>query len=238
MTVAEMTKDELLKLAKNLNIKGRHDMPKVELAKAVAEAQSGRSLDTEPSDDVDGVDILEDDQDEGEEGDEEEVDEDEGEDEDLGDEMEAAAELPPLDPAMVLDVKRRYPSDAKRDPVSRKVIRKGVRFNNNIPFQHKYYFVHPRVAQLSQNPELAKSESDKVTVEALKAAPPQVRAIVTAMAKGGMTTAQDSGTGGEIVDQAKALNLITSKIESRMLFAYYRRVLERVGVIHAGDFEE
>lgn len=234
-----MTKKELVALAKTLGVKGAHDMSKIVLIYRILDAQGNKleqvdgmneddlvslvvqnQQDAESHPDVeldeDGHPIVED-------GDEE-ASEEEGEQDDdsyLAEEPELTA----FDAKAVKSAKGRYPSLAKRDE-SGKVVRKGTKFNLNVPFREKLYYL-PRAAKGAAHDE------------ALAAAPPQVRAIVKHMRDAGVDSPAHSSRGSTIVEGAKAAGLVTSRIESASLFAYYRRVLERVGVVHAvGSGEE
>ena len=93
-----------------------------------------------------------------------------------------------------------------------KVIRKGKNLSGNTPFRRKIYTVTSLASE-----------------EAIKAAPMQVQLILKYM-----TESKIRGTGAEIVSGAIAHGKLATKIESAVLFAYYRRLLERLGVEHVG----
>lgn len=119
-------------------------------------------------------------------------------------------------PDAILDAKRRYPSEAARDATG-KVIRVGKRLSGNQPFAHKFYF-------LSAMPDAT----------TLAAAPPQAQLIVKAMSRFGITCGDSAMIGEEIVDTAKRGGMAT-KSGSAELFAYYRRLLEKLGVVHHAE---
>lgn len=206
------TKQELLTEAKSLGVRGRHDMSRDELEAAVTRASINLSDDHElmlETADMDG-----------------EHDDESADDESAAEALQAAAErAASLDPEVTKDKKRRYPSEAKRDPVTRRVVRKGVRFNLNVPFREKLYYLPSHYEGLDQF---------QVT---LAAAPPQVRAIAATMLAS-FGDRDSAARGKDVVAEAKRSGRLTSKIADDMLFAYYRRVLETVGVVHwDGDDE-
>lgn len=212
-----MTKKELLERAKELEIEGRWNMSKEQLEAAIAER--GAEDEEKDAEDMDDAEL-----------DEQLGEQEDAEDEELTDEegvelMEQDAESEvTIDPEVVKDRKRRYPSERKRDSGG-KVIRRGLRLNDNMPFKEKPYYL-PR----------SYSNPDKWSLAyqtAVNAAPPQVRGIIKSMALGGVTSPQDALTGGEIVAKAKAMGLVVSKTSDRNLYAYYARVLATLGVKHA-----
>lgn len=214
-----MNKTELLARAKDLGVVGRHDMTKEELSIAVALAETkvngASTQEVEGEVEVEPVCDLED-----EEAAVTEVEAIAEEEEDA----ENVEEIPAADPEVVKDAKRKYPSTKPRDEHGR-VIRKGVRFNLNVPYKEKLYY-------------LSKAVSSRPGWDsALAAAPPQVRAIVKAMAAE-YDVPSKASRGSIIVDYAKASGYLTTSIGSAELFAYYRRVLERLGVIHNTHLEE
>ena len=198
-TITTVTKSDLLARAKVLEIVGRHEMSKSDLAMAIAEAEAELGDDeTETETDEDAVEAA-----------------------------EAAAQLAAsLDPEVTKDKKRRYPSEAKRDPITRKVVRKGTKFNLNVPYREKLYYLPTSLAGLAEFQAV------------LAAAPPQVRAIANTMLQD-FCTSDEAARGVTVVERAKATGRLTSKIDSAMLFAYYRKVLESCGVVHyeGGDDE-
>ena len=211
-----MTKKELLDQAAKLNIKGRWEMTKEELEKAIDMAKNGTAVkgwdSVETSTEDDETEVSGDDEKFVEEINDEDLPE-EDDASDLGEEPTVT-----FDPKSVKEAKSRYMSLAKRGP-DNKVIRKGVKFNQNVPFHRKPYYLSP----LAKGPEFE---------AALTAAPPQVRKIVAWMSERGMTSPDKAMLGREIVTSAKEAGVIQTRIDSALLFAYHRRTLERVGVIH------
>lgn len=118
---------------------------------------------------------------------------------------------------VVKEVKRRKPSARERDETG-KVVRKGRNLSGNQPFQGKNYYYDLDFA--------SGAEYDK----AFQAAPMQVRLILKYMKETGITTPSDALRGGEIAGGAINTGYLQSKIEPAALFAYYRRVMERLGL--------
>lgn len=121
-------------------------------------------------------------------------------------------------------MKRRKPSSNERDEFG-KVIRQGRNLSGNLPFRYKYYYLAPFAAN-----EAAWTAEYKI---ALDAAPNQVKLILRAMREAGINSAENAAIGKEIVDTAKANNLLVTKIESAVLFAYYRKLMEGLGLRQA-----
>lgn len=122
----------------------------------------------------------------------------------------------------VKEVKRRKPSARERG-ADGKVLRKGRNLSGNQPFQGKNYYYDLEVAE--------GEEYDK----AFQAAPMQVRLILKYMAEEGITTPDDAVRGGEIAGGAIKQGYLQSKIDPPALFAYYRRVMERLGLTLASE---
>lgn len=97
-----------------------------------------------------------------------------------------------------------------------------LRYNKagNVPYKNKHYYL---------NLEMHNDIDDEV----LAKLPNQVRLIARAMKMLGITSPEDARIGREIVDAAKEKGMIETKIPSANLFAYYRRTLETIGVVHA-----
>lgn len=131
--------------------------------------------------------------------------------------------------AKVKEVVRRYPSLRERDQNGR-VVRAGRNLSGNQPFKRKYYYLSAVAADQST------WTVDYAT--AFNAAPKQVRDILTFMAREGITEFSKAKTGPTIGDLAKASGILVSKINSDALFAYYRRAMEVLGLIHAGTFSD
>ena len=118
--------------------------------------------------------------------------------------------------AVVKEVKRRKASSRERDEVG-KVVRKGRNLSGNQPFRGKPYYYDLDAAE-------------EIGEAAYNAAPMQVRLILKYMREEGITTVDDALRGGEIAGGAINGGYLQSKIEPAALFAYYRRLMERLGV--------
>lgn len=118
---------------------------------------------------------------------------------------------------VVKDVKKRKPSSRPRDEVG-KVLRKGRNLSGNQPFARKYYYY-----DLDQK----KAEGYEIAFQAL---PGQVRLLLKYMEAEGITTSQDAVIGADICGGAINSGALQSKIDPAALFAYYRRVMETVGL--------
>lgn len=123
---------------------------------------------------------------------------------------------------LVKDVKKRKVSGAERDEAG-KVLRTGKNLSGNQPFRAKMYFYDLDVK--------ATVDYDK----AFNAAPNQVRLIMRHMEEAGITTAEDAMRGGEIAGEAINSGKLQSKIDPAALFAYYRRVMETLGLRLASE---
>lgn len=173
MNYSEMTKKELLKIAGDAGIVGRHDMSKDLLVDALNSINN----------------------------------------EDKG-----------IDAETLKNIKRRTPSINDRDD-NGNVIRAGRNLSGNAPFRKKFYFLSEEFSDLE-----AASEEYR---DAVAAAPNQVKLILRYMREFDVTSAEEAMQGGHIVEDAKNRSYIQSKIPSPNLFAYYRRVLEALGVTQA-----
>lgn len=118
---------------------------------------------------------------------------------------------------IVKDVKKRKPSAAERGEDG-KVLRTGKNLSGNQPFKAKLYYYD---LEAKKTPDYDK---------AFNAAPNQVRLLMNYMADEGITTADDAMRGGEICGGAINSGKLASKIEPAALFAYYRRVMETLGL--------
>lgn len=164
----QMTRKELLEIAADRDIRGRHDMTKAEL-----------------------IDVL------------------------AGNEISVE---------VVLETKKRKPSMNLRDEDGN-VIRRGRNLSGNVPYKAKFYYLDEKLA----DPEAWTAEYR----EAFDVAPNQVQLIIRWMAEAGITSADESLQGKQIVQTAKEYGKLASKIPSANLFAYYRRLLETLGVKQA-----
>jgi hypothetical protein len=123
---------------------------------------------------------------------------------------------------IVKEVKKRKVSSAERDEEG-KVLRTGKNLSGNQPFRGKNYYYDLDVK--------ATVDYDK----AFNAAPNQVRLIMRHMEEAGITTPEDAMRGGEIAGEAINSGKLISKIDPAALFAYYRRVMETLGLRLASE---
>jgi hypothetical protein len=126
-------------------------------------------------------------------------------------------------PDRVKNIVRRYPSLKPRD-ANGKIVRAGRNLSGNQPFAYKYYYLNPSLKDETQWTDGYR--------EAFAAAPNQVKLILKAMARF-YTSDRTPALGAQIVNKAKESGMLVSTIDSDRLFAYYRRALETLGVIHA-----
>jgi hypothetical protein len=124
-------------------------------------------------------------------------------------EADAAPEPLNIDFDTVKVLKARKPSPKPRDETG-KVLRKGKNLSGNKPFRTKVY-------ALTATP----------SPDAVKAAPMQVQLILKYM-----TEHDAQGTGAEIVSGAIAHGYLKTKIDPPVLYAYYARLLEKLGIEH------
>lgn len=118
---------------------------------------------------------------------------------------------------VVKEVKKRKVSSAERGEDG-KVLRTGKNLSGNQPFKAKLYYYDLDVKKTADYEK------------AFKAAPNQVRLMMAYMEEEGITTADDAMRGGEICGGAINSGKLASKIEPAALFAYYRRVMETLGL--------
>lgn len=118
---------------------------------------------------------------------------------------------------VVKETKKRRQSAAERGDDG-KVVRTGRNLSGNQPFRAKLYYYD---LDAKSTPDYAK---------AFNAAPNQVRLMMSYMEDEGITTADDAMRGGEICGGAINSGKLASKIEPAALFAYYRRVMETLGL--------
>lgn len=171
----EMTKKQLLELAKDNEIVGRHDMTKEQLIVA-----------------LELVDAEQRGEEEGEDGNEEY----EGDVAGAGDDDSLAAEV-------------------------EKEIKTGKRLvkNTNLPWKRKFYYLD----QLTY----------EIRMEEVRKAPTQVQLILKSMLEEG-TVDEESSEMGVTICSAAIANGLKTKIEPHVLFAYYRKDMEELGLVFAG----
>jgi hypothetical protein len=124
----------------------------------------------------------------------------------------------------LIELKRRTPSTNERDETGR-VVRRGRNLSMNTPFRPKFYYLDPAYADES-------TWSDGYR-ESVNAAPNQVKLILKFMRTYRIFDAETAEQGVTIVSLAIQAGLISTKIPPANLFAYYRRILEALGVRNA-----
>lgn len=100
--------------------------------------------------------------------------------------------------------------------IDRKASRKGNR-SGNVPWRNKFYFVPETV----------------VEHEGFAKAPNQVKLMLKAAIAAGIVDKEHSVRGIDIA-QAAINDGMATKIEPAILFAYYRRRMEQLGLVFAG----
>lgn len=123
---------------------------------------------------------------------------------------------------VVKETKKRRASAAERGEDG-KVVRTGRNLSGNQPFRAKHYFYD---LDAKSTPDYDK---------AFNAAPMQVRLMMRHMEEEGITTPDDATRGGEIAGGAINSGKLQSKIDPAALFAYYRRVMETLGLRLASE---
>lgn len=118
---------------------------------------------------------------------------------------------------IVKETKKRKPSSAERGE-DNKVLRTGKNLSGNQPFKAKLYYYDLEVKSTAEYSK------------AFSAAPNQVRLMMQHMEDEGITTVDDAMRGGEIAGSAINKGKLASKIDPAALFAYYRRVMETLGL--------
>lgn len=129
----------------------------------------------------------------------------------------------------LVSIKRRKPSTARRD-ANGKVIRHGVNLSGNLPFKHKYYALREEFADLKKTPQSYQ--------DAIAAAPMQVQLLLKFMREHDYVEGNSAGVGGEIAGLAIKKGYVKTRIEPANLFAYYRRVMEALGLVEITEFDE
>lgn len=122
-------------------------------------------------------------------------------------------------------VKKRKPSAKPRDDDGR-VLRKGHNLSGNQPFRRKPYYY-----------DLDQKKAPDYDA-AFNKAPMQVRLMLRYMEEQGITTPDDAMIGAEVAGGAINSGKLQSKIDPAALFAYYRRVMETLGLRLASGDEE
>lgn len=145
------------------------------------------------------------------------------------DKVDGEATKTGYDAEIVKSAKRRLPSlNARGD--DGKVIRSGRNLSGNVPFRAKLYYLDRAVADESRwTPEYR---------VAYGAAPAQVRLILKYMRDEGMVAPMYAARGEEIAGGAINRRYVVTKIEPAELFAYYRRVMDRLGLKLAESDDE
>lgn len=103
---------------------------------------------------------------------------------------------------------------------AQKKVKAWVNKSGNIPWRKKHYMVDETVF------------ADRVATGEVGKAPNQVQLILRGMIEMGFTTADRSRIGKDIIDALKQAGKLNTTIPSASLFAYYRKVMEGLGVVH------
>lgn len=132
---------------------------------------------------------------------------------------EAQASADPVMAVPVESVKtiKRKVSTNRRDETGA-VIRKGRNLSGNTPWKAKHYYY----------------DASLTDPAALEAAPNQVKLILKYMQSAEITESSSALRGFHIVEGAKRAGVLSSRIPSANLFAYYRRLMEALGLIYVG----
>ena len=202
----QMTKRALLDRATELHIVGRHEMNKLALFEAIDACFTRRvnEVEVETSVRADETSVR---------ADETSVRANEA----AVAELEQKAEAPTFTKTDVKKLVTRHRSSKKRDE-NGVVIRSGHNLSGNLPFSRKFYYLDMKFAD------------GPYYHEAYKALPKQAKGLINYLVDANVTNASKSMIGNDIANQAKAAGFVKSKIESAVLFAYYRRALNLLGV--------
>lgn len=94
--------------------------------------------------------------------------------------------------------------------------------NLNAPWQRKYYYLSvPDYQEAKTDGRLAKS-------------PMQIQLMLKYMLEAGVTSPAKAATGTSVSQQAVAKRYLVTKIEPHVLFAYYRKKMDALGLTFAG----
>lgn len=92
--------------------------------------------------------------------------------------------------------------------------------NLNLPWQRKYYYLNVRAYELRK--------------EIVAKAPAQVQLILKSMIEEGIVDEENTAMGVDIASAAISRGGLKTKIEPKVLFAYYRKDMEKLGLTFAG----
>lgn len=95
-----------------------------------------------------------------------------------------------------------------------------VNKSGNVPWRRKHYALDVEVYAQAQ------------AAGTIDQAPNQVRLILKGMAELNLTSPGRSRIGKDIIDALKQESKLNTTIPSASLFAYYRRAMEELGVVH------
>ena len=139
---------------------------------------------------------------------------------DLADQDDQAAPVDPT-PTVKLDWELQHPAidDGEDDADAPVPALTPRRSSGNVPYKHKYYYL---------DVETYRSLADEVAK-----APNQVQLILKTMLQCEFVGYDNAEIGKTIVDAGKKAGILRTTIGSAQLFAYYRRRLEQLGVVHA-----
>lgn len=95
-----------------------------------------------------------------------------------------------------------------------------VNKSGNIPWRKKPYMIDEETF------------TDRVATGEVSKAPNQVQLILRGMIEMGFTSPDRARIGKDIIDALKQAGKLNTTIPSASLFAYYRRAMEELGVVH------
>lgn len=112
------------------------------------------------------------------------------------------------------------PEPSPEPTVDEKLAAKKVVKRTNMPWRRKFY--HLDLAKYGEK------------AEEVKKSPNQVQLILRYMAENDMTSVESTKTGPDICGAAVASGFIKTKIDPPVLFAYYRKDMEALGLTFDG----
>lgn len=101
-----------------------------------------------------------------------------------------------------------------------KKVKAWVNKSGNIPWRKKPYMIDEETF------------TDRVATGEVAKAPNQVQLILRGMIEMGFTSPDRARIGKDIIDALKQAGKLNTTIPSASLFAYYRRAMEELGVVH------
>ena len=103
---------------------------------------------------------------------------------------------------------------------AQKKVKAWVNKSGNIPWRKKPYMIDEETF------------TDRVATGEVAKAPNQVQLILRGMIEMGFTSPDRARIGKDIIDALKQAGKLNTTIPSASLFAYYRRAMEELGVVH------